>query len=157
MAAFGPERDIRALLSAVVAEPLFFDLGSQLVKQPVEWAVGLMRAVRVRPAELPDKEWAGVRGALERLGQVPFQPPSVGGWPAGAAWLTTGAALARLSLAQVVARNVEEPPRTADEVGAVLGVDRWSPRTRSTLDRVRRDPARLLALAAVSPEYVVSR
>ena len=35
----------------------------------------------------------GLRG----MGQVPFRPPSVGGWPAGGAWLTTAAAAARLS------------------------------------------------------------
>ncbi|MCF7547846.1 DUF1800 family protein [Pseudonocardia sp. WMMC193] len=157
VAAFGAGRDVRALLGAVVAEPLFADPGSQLVKQPVEWAVGLMRAVGVRPAELADKDWAGVQDALGRLGQVPFQPPSVGGWPAGQAWLTTGAALARLSLAQVVARNVGEPPRTIEEAGAMLGVAAWSPRTRAALDHVRSDPRQLLAVAATSPEYVVSR
>ena len=38
----------------------------------------------------------GVLGGLRALGQVPFRPPSVGGWPSGAAWLTTSSVQARL-------------------------------------------------------------
>jgi uncharacterized protein (DUF1800 family) len=157
VAALGPDRDVRALLRAVVAEPLFVDPASQLVKQPVEWAVGLMRAVDVRPAGLPDKEWGSLRTLLAQLGQVPFQPPSVGGWPAGGAWLTTGAALARVNLARLVARNATDPPATAGDAADTLGVGTWSARTAAALDRVRSDRRQLLAVAACSPEYVVSR
>ena len=38
-------------------------------------------------------------GGLDGLGQVPLRPPSVGGWPAGAAWLTTSSLQVRLRLA----------------------------------------------------------
>jgi uncharacterized protein (DUF1800 family) len=44
-AAYGPTRSIHALLTALVAEPSFLDSAQTLVKQPVEWLVGLLRWV----------------------------------------------------------------------------------------------------------------
>jgi uncharacterized protein (DUF1800 family) len=124
----------------------------------VLWFVGLCRATGLKPGALPDKDMASIRYYLSLLGQVPFQPPSVGGWPAGRAWLTTGSALARLQLAQFIAARVSlSGIKTAGAVGELLGVDAFSARTKNALAKVGRDPKALLALAACSPEYVVSR
>ena len=164
VAAYGPDRDIRALMQAVANEPAFLDAKNVLVKQPVEWVVGLMRALAVRPSALPQKDADGLRGALRTLGQVPFEPPSVGGWPAGPLWLTTGAALGRLSLAQLVARNADlsavadaAPASRIEAARDLLGIDRWSQRTAAALSGVKGDPKALVTIGACSPEYVVSR
>ncbi|MEL7156073.1 MAG: DUF1800 family protein, partial [Actinomycetota bacterium] len=42
----------------------------------------------------PDNLWP-----LEGLGQMPYLPPNVGGWPTGDRWLGPGSSLARLAFA----------------------------------------------------------
>lgn len=153
--AYGPERNVRSLLTAMVGEPAFRDSESALVKQPVEWAIGLMRALRIQPGKLPEKEQTKLLAGLRGMGQLPFRPPSVGGWPSGASWLTTSAGLTRLQLAQHLAKQAELPALSVDGVAALLGVDGWSARTKAALAGVK-DPAQLTAVAACAPEYVVS-
>jgi uncharacterized protein (DUF1800 family) len=161
-AAYGEDRDVLALLRAVVAEPSFLDSTQTTVKQPVEWLVGLMRALGVRRPEGKAAAKTLLTG-LGGMGQVPFEPPSVGGWPADVAWLTTSADLARLHLARAVAgwadlssvRAVSAAARP-DAVGALFGVGPWTPRTRSALAKVADNPAQVVAVAACAPEYVVS-
>lgn len=161
LAAYGPKRDIRATLRAIAAEPAFRDESSALVKQPVEWLVGLMRALGVRPSALDEKVQKKLYKGLMGLGQVPFRPPSVGGWPSGASWLTTAAGLTRLKLAEVIAEQakLDSLADNKDRVaaaGELLAVDAWSDRTRAALTKVAADPAKVAALAACAPEYVVS-
>lgn len=161
LAAYGPRRDIRATLRAIAQEPAFRDEATTLVKQPVEWLVGLLRVLGVRPSDLDEKVQGKVYKGLIGLGQVPFRPPSVGGWPSGASWLTTAAGLTRLKLAQLVVEqaSLDELAQTKDRVeGAreLLAVDAWSERTRAALAKVAADPTKVAALAACAPEYVVS-
>jgi uncharacterized protein (DUF1800 family) len=162
LTAYGPNRDIKATLRAMAGEPAFRDEATALVKQPVEWLVGLMRALGVRPSALDEKVQGKVYKGLIGLGQVPFRPPSVGGWPSGASWLTTAAGLTRLKVAQAVVEQADLDPlaQSKDKVeGAreLLAVDAWSDRTRAALQKVAGDPAKVAALAACAPEYVVSR
>jgi uncharacterized protein (DUF1800 family) len=163
VAAYGPAGDITALLRAVLSEDAFRDREAGLVKQPVEWLAGLMRALGVRPAALDPKEKRALAVGLRGMGQVPFLPPSVGGWPAGAAWLTTSAALARLHAAKLVAGKADLKELTAASrlnriaaAGQLLGVDTWTTRTRNALAAAAGDPVALVVAAAGSPEYVVS-
>lgn len=161
VAAYGSRRDVRALLRAITAEPAFRDSATSLVKQPVEWLAGLLRALGVRPGSLDEKTRTQLLAGLRGLGQVPFQPPSVGGWAAGGAWLTTSAGLARLHLAQLVAGHadlgaVAKSPDKASAIGELLGVDAWSDRTKAALAGVAGDVRQLSTVAACAPEYVVS-
>ncbi|TCM51455.1 DUF1800 family protein [Kribbella sp. VKM Ac-2568] len=160
VAAYGSKRDIGAVLKAMVAEAAFRDSASALVKQPVEWAVGLMRALGIQPAKLDDKTRVMLLAALRGMGQLPLRPPSVGGWPSGASWLTTSAGVTRLRLAQLLARKAElgqlqKSSARVDGVRVLLGVDAWSSRTKDALAGLT-DPAQLTAVAACAPEYVVS-
>jgi uncharacterized protein (DUF1800 family) len=154
-------RDIRSVLRAIAAEPAFLDSATSLVKQPVEWLVGLMRALGVRPGELDDDTRSAVAAGLRGMGQVPFEPPSVGGWASGGAWLTTSAGVSRLHLAQLVAEHADLDALAGAKdrpaaIGDLLGVDGWSDRTRAALDGVAGDPVHLSTVAACAPEYVVS-
>lgn len=156
--AYGERRDIRAVLRAAATTPAFHDPAASVVKQPVEWLVGLARALGVRLSTLDDKTRAMVHAGLVGLGQVPFRPPSVGGWPAGAAYLTTAAGLTRLKVARIVVAQADLPPSTepVEAMRELLAVDAFSDRTRAALDRVAADPAQVAAVAACAPEYVVS-
>jgi uncharacterized protein (DUF1800 family) len=157
--AYGPATDITALLAALVASPEFRDPRSTLVKQPVEWAGGLMRALGVRFGAFRDDEVRNVVAQLEILGQLPFRPPNVGGWPAGPAWLTPASNLRRMSLALAVVAHADlraaPVAGRASWVAELLGVDAWTRRTLRALDLVD-DPGDLVAVAACAPEYVVS-
>jgi uncharacterized protein (DUF1800 family) len=127
-----------------------------LVKTPIEYVVGSLRALRLEPQ---------VRhvNLLRRLGQVPFAPPSVGGWPANAAWLTTAssqiryqfarAAAAEADLSEIAASARSERPAA---VARLLGVERWSDTTTRALAGVAGDPRALVTIALVAPEHVLN-
>ena len=156
-----------AMLEAIAAEDAFRDAARSLVKQPVEWLVGLLRAVGVRPSAAPERVQKRVLACLQGMGQVPFRPPSVGGWPAGGSWLTTAAARARVEAARAVVSAADFGDQTrfprgvpsrsrADQVQRLLGVDRFTARTRAAIDQVADRLPAAVAVAACAPEYVVS-
>ncbi|MDQ6874657.1 MAG: DUF1800 domain-containing protein [Actinomycetota bacterium] len=158
LAAYGPGRDVRALLQAMLLDPAFRSPAARhaLVKQPIEYVVGVLRALRLAPAPQ-------ARGALRGLGQMPFAPPSVGGWPAGAAWLTSSAAQARVQFAEWAVSKADlstvdkQPPAARiDAVARLLSVGPWTPRTRTALAAASTDSKRLVTLALSSPEYIVN-
>lgn len=158
LAAYGPGRDVRALVRAMLLDPVFRSAAARhaLVKQPIEYVVGALRALHVHPAP-------PVSVTLLRLGQQPFQPPSVGGWPTGAAWLSSSAAQARVEFAEWVARQADlsvlahlAPAARIDAVARLLSVDAWTPRTRTALAAASPDVEQLVTLALVAPEYVVN-
>ncbi|GIF50831.1 uncharacterized protein (DUF1800 family) [Asanoa ferruginea] len=161
----GAGRDVDDLLRALFTDPGFDDTRGQLVKQPVEWAVGAMRQLGIRPARLTDQQRKQLVSGLNGLDQVPLRPPSVGGWPAGAAWLTTSSLQARLRLAELFAGGAAAPVldrlRAAptagrpDALARLLVVDGWTDRTRKVLADAAGKPERLIQLGLVSPEYTI--
>jgi uncharacterized protein (DUF1800 family) len=173
VAAYGSGRDLGALVRAIATSAPFHDSATTLVKQPVEWAIGLMRAVGTRPSTVTGapraRRAATARAAdpvhqhLQALGQVPFLPPSVGGWPGGPAWLTPSAQLDRLALAQAVVAAATIPAGPAgpnaqiDWARQTLGIDAFGPRSTDALrDVAGGDPRTVLTVAALTPEYVIS-
>ena len=79
---------------------------------------------------------------------MPLRPPSVGGWPAGAAWLTTSSLQVRLRLAAAAGRGgrgrscdrlgTRRRRRKLDALARLLVVDAWTDRTQAALDPGRR-------------------
>jgi uncharacterized protein (DUF1800 family) len=166
-AAYRPGRDVTALLGAMFRDEAFPATRSQLVKQPVEWLVGALRQLRIDPSSMAaDKRKQLVLAGLDGLGQVPLQPPSVGGWPADAAWLTTSSLQVRLrlgvGLAAAAAQSVLDPLATGtpegklDALARLLVVDAWTDRTRAALTPAAGNPRNLLAVGLASPEYTVT-
>jgi len=102
---------------------------------------------------------------LDQLGQVPFQPPNVAGWPGSARWVSAGATFAKVQLAvdnsgDTVATDTDDP--VGDLLGKAALYD-VSAQTRRALDQAagaidsRRDRATLLhALVVASPEFSIS-
>jgi uncharacterized protein (DUF1800 family) len=163
VAAYGESRDLTAMFRALLTEPAFTDPGSVLVKPPIEYAVGALRALNVRPANLDEKARTALLNGLNGMGQVPFQPPNVGGWPRGTAWLTTAAAQARVKLAAGLARVADisavaaaRPGDRPEAAAGLLGVGEWTPRTRAVLADAAAQPAEVVTLALIAPEYTVS-
>jgi uncharacterized protein (DUF1800 family) len=113
----------------------------------------------MRASALPAQALAA---GLTGMGQVPFTPPDVGGWPAGRPWLSTTAALARFALAEAMATAGDLSPVTdavpgsrVDATADLLGLD-WTDRTRTALAPLAGNPGRLVAAALASPENTVS-
>jgi uncharacterized protein (DUF1800 family) len=151
VAAYGAGRDVDAMLTAMFTDDAFAAAKGQLVKQPVEWAVGAIRQLGVPVEKVKDKVLSGVRA----MGQVPLRPPSVGGWPAGTAWLTTSSLQVRMRVAAQLAAAVPQPVKDVDELARILAVDKWTGRTRAALEAAKSHPQRLTTLALISPEYAV--
>jgi uncharacterized protein (DUF1800 family) len=130
-------------------------------KSPVEWFVSACRALRVTPSKFGqagDLDWL-----LSSMGQFPFNPPSVGGWPYDEAWLTAAAINYRMSLATNLVQSghleplTSVPPSKMVQAAADwLGVAQWSTRTERALNQAVSDPARLALLALNAPEYLVN-
>jgi uncharacterized protein (DUF1800 family) len=97
----GANYELRALLKAMFASQAFRDPASRgnLIKSPVELIVGTVRVLG-----LPVPEKTRLVRAMQAMGQVPFEPPNVKGWPGGEAWISTNTLLMRQ---QILRRIVE--------------------------------------------------
>jgi uncharacterized protein (DUF1800 family) len=161
VAAYGPHRDLRALTRAILTDSQFTGSRAAVVNTPAEWLVGVIRALRV-PVD-NSRRLKIIDATLRTLGQRPFFPPSVGGWPNGQVWLSTASAQARLRAATELAHagDLSGIEGTAagdrvDAVGYLIGVGSWSDRTVKALQPLVRQPAQLVAAAVNTPEYLTS-
>jgi uncharacterized protein (DUF1800 family) len=159
--AYGPERDLKSLTLAVLSDADFLRGRATIVNSPVDWYVGLLRTLRVS-LEDADVAW-DVAKKLRALGQLPFYPPNVGGWPRGQAWLSTGTASLRLQAAKMATdmgdlSAVTDAPtkERVESVGYLLGIGKWSESSAKTLSDYRRDPPALVVAAANTPEYLTT-
>lgn len=157
--AYGPGRDLRALLGALLEAPEFGAAAGTLVISPVEWLVGAVRALDVPVAT--DQALLPLLRVLRSLGQVPFYPPSVAGWPSGQAWLSTASVNTRLTAARSLAAAADLSAiaalRQGSRVEAVahrLGIPTLTDRTANVLADAATSPTRLVTLALNTPEYL---
>ena len=157
---FARDGDVKALLRAIFLHPAFVAPASRtgLVKQPIEYVAGTLRTLGLRAGAV-----GSLQQTLDGLGQQPFAPPSVGGWPPNGYWLTTSFALTRLRFASTVASKAKidglaavGPPERPAAVARLLSVDGWGASTSAALAKVADDPKALLTIALVAPEYVLA-
>lgn len=153
---FTADLDVRSLLRRMFLHPEFQSPATRtaLVRTPVDLVVGIARIAGFVPDER-------VLPLLAGLGQIPFLPPDVSGWPANEAWLSTGSALLRLRLAEFVSDRTTlvdrlggRPAVWPDELARLLGIDGWGP-TAEVL-RSAPDPRTALTVALVAPEHLVA-
>jgi uncharacterized protein (DUF1800 family) len=154
-------RDISAAVTAMAGDSAMRDEKYAMVKSPVEWFIAACRALELTPSAL--KTPAQMINHLEKLGQVPFSPPNVGGWPAGEAWLSSATAQYRIAFATWLVKQSDlrvlkslTPAQRMLQSADWLGVAEWSPRTKAALRDAQADPAQFALLALCSPEYIVS-
>jgi uncharacterized protein (DUF1800 family) len=159
--AYGPGRNLGALTRAILTDDEFVGSRAAIVNTPVEWLVGVIRTLRV-PVDTPAR-LKMADAALKSLGQRPFYPPDVGGWPHGRVWMSTASADVRMRAASQMARNgdlstVEDTGAgdRIDAVGYLIGVGAWSDRTVTALQPLVRTPVQLVAAAVNTPEYLTS-
>ena len=148
--------EIAPLVAAILRDPAFFDHRNNRARYPVEWFAA---ANAVLGTDGKDSD------VLEQLGQEPFSPPNVAGWPAGPRWQSASAALARAKYAWDAADD-SEVVSTSDPVGTILAKasiyepsDETVAALRQAVGAVegRRDRASVLhALVVTSPEFCVA-
>jgi uncharacterized protein (DUF1800 family) len=159
---FAADLNITKLLRSILLHPQFVSRDARvgLVKQPVEWVVGAMRQLAVRPSQF-DINRSRSGAVLQRLNQEPFFPPSVGGWPDNGYWISTSSALGRYQFALQMASLASVDWLGGDNntrltaLANRLGVDAW---TQASADAISQagDPHRQIAAALVTPEYVLN-
>jgi uncharacterized protein (DUF1800 family) len=156
------QREILPLVQALAASSAMSDPTHSQSKSPVEWFVSVCRALNILPSSLTHN--VNVIHFLTTLGQVPFDPPNVGGWPTDEAWLNISSMQARLAfskyiLAQADLSALNSLPTTDLRItylADLLGVAQWSARTKSVLRTALRDSRALLLIGINSPDYVVN-
>lgn len=126
-------------------------------RYPIEWLVGVLHAFDVDPND------DAMLWALSGLGQEPFSPPNVGGWPEGTTWLSASAMLTKSSVLFDLEPGAAFAFDEADPVPEALsrcGLYSVSASTRATLDEAYWAPfdaptvhRLLVQLALTSPEF----
>ena len=154
-------REISAAVNAMATDPVMRDEKFAMVKSPVEWFISACRALELTPSEL--KTPAQLINYLDKLGQVPFSPPNVGGWPAGEAWLSSATAQYRIAFATWLIKQSDlrvlselRPATRITKSADWLGIPEWSARTQTALRSAINDPTQFALLALCSPEFIVS-
>ena len=140
--------DMKALLNAIFTSPEFTAGQSYraLVKNPTELMVHVLKVLNApQLAELVVRSGQG-------MGQVLFDPPDVGGWPANQAWISSNSVVARVNfVTQALARlgPIVPPAKNA----AALHLDGvLRPQTSGMLAKAADDTRRWFFVLA-SPEF----
>jgi uncharacterized protein (DUF1800 family) len=91
--------DIKILLSAMFQHPLFYssDVVATQIKSPLQLVVDTARTLSVSGK---NNELYG--RMLLMMGQVPYYPPNVKGWPGGRTWIDTSRLVTRYTFAKVI-------------------------------------------------------
>jgi uncharacterized protein (DUF1800 family) len=159
VSAYGPGRDLKALTGAILTDPEFVNGAS--VNGPVEWLIGVVRTLGVS-IESNDMAYA-VNALLTGLGQRPFYPPDVSGWPRGRAWVSTASIATQTWAASELAKKADlstienaGADDRIDAVGYLIGIGGWTDRTAEVLKPFAKDPPLLFTAAVNSPEYLTS-
>lgn len=144
------------LVSTMLASNLFFSplaIGRK-IKSPVEYGVGLVRALEGRA------DTYALAADLNKLGQGMFYPPNVKGWDGGQEWINAATLVGRANLAWALVNGRDE--RYGDKVQvsklpALEGVDKPADIARRLADLLVSGPlpaealVRLTALASDGP------
>jgi uncharacterized protein (DUF1800 family) len=155
-------RDIQQGLTVLLNGKDLTNSKYSIVKSPVEWFVAVCKALELTPSKL--NSFAKLNGYLDKLSQIPFSPPNVGGWPTDEAWLSSASAQFRIVFADWLVKQADlsaleaiAPDKRVAYLADLLAVPEWTSRTAVALGDLQKVPARLLSLAICSPEYVVSQ
>ena len=136
--------EVRPVLDAILRHPTLY-LGPRMVKPPVVYTAGLLRALGRR---VEGDAWVWL---LEGAGQRLFYPPNVAGWD-DERWLDTATfrgrwaianeALGKFAVEQKKGQKLPEVPRTAESIVAnaiyLFGSPRIRPETEAMLVRFAR-------------------
>ncbi len=87
------DHSVREVVRATLLSDEFWSMRAyrSLVRSPVEFAVGAVRALGI------ETNWQTIEQSSAGMDQRLFEPPSVAGWPGGEAWLSSGTFFGRVN------------------------------------------------------------
>lgn len=151
--------EIRPLLEEMVLHDDFLDHVHSRARSGIEFIAAA--TATLGPDSLDPEPWS-----LWQLGQMPYYPPNVAGWPGDDRWLNASLALGRAGIvfeAELSDRLINRLEPTVDNVLSYCGLFDVSDETRSVMDAsLKKFPAydqgleMLLGLALNSPEYALA-
>ncbi|MEM7095920.1 MAG: DUF1800 domain-containing protein [Actinomycetota bacterium] len=152
--------EIRPLVAAILRGPDFLEARRSRARQPVEWLIAARSVAGFHEVLGEYGEWW-----LDVLGQIPFVPPNVAGWPLDDRWSSASQVISRTSVLfdwELPDTVVDELEPTVDAVLARCGIHTPSPSTLQALKQIEADVSEydgrldlLLATALVSPEFTL--
>lgn len=153
--------EVKALLRAMLTGDDFITSMNSRARQPMEWALGALQAVGYTSAAAAELQY----WQLANLGQSPFLPPNVAGWPLDDRWASTNQIVTRTSLMlewEVSESVINSVAPTVDAVLAHCGIYAPSDSTRDALDRIEQEFSEfdyrlelLFITALTSPEFTL--
>ena len=138
--------DMKTLMSDVFTSPEFMT-GSyrSMVRSPIEFMVATAKAL-----EAPTLS-RFILAQGPGMGQTLFDPPSVGGWPSNAGWISSNTMLARINFATAAVQQVKKIPSSNNAHAQFLD-STLSPQTLSILNLTKDDKQRWTAVLCC-PEF----
>lgn len=91
--------DISQGIRTILSSSLFYKSIGQKIKSPVELGIGLLRSLEA------STNFVQLSKRLDELGQRPFYPPNVKGWPGGRTWINSATLLGRINLVSEMLTN----------------------------------------------------
>jgi uncharacterized protein (DUF1800 family) len=152
--------EIAPVVNAILNDPLFFDATRRMNRPrvPFEWVTAAFGATG-------STDYVGSQAACSALGQTPYYPPNVAGWPSGMTWLSPSQAIGRADAGRF-APVLPAIQSAADPVAAALSQCSLYQVTSQTQNAMNTavasvstpsDKASLaLGLAIASPEFALS-
>ena len=146
--------DIAKTVGTILRSNVFYSSRAYraLPKSPIEFVIGLQRFMDVRALPKDTIYW------LQRMGQVPLEPPSVKGWDGGPAWINTATLLARFNYVNRVVKT--SPPPAAVAAAAMGTMTASAPATTAPpapMATATAAPPDLKTFAALTPDEIVRR
>ena len=110
------QRNMKEVVRHLFTMPQFYSpqaIGGR-VKSPIEYAITAVRefSAKVHVSDINDNLWG--------MGQSPFYPPNVGGWPSGTRWISSETVVARFSFAEWLLGQDSDPKKNHVNVGQLL-------------------------------------
>ena len=105
--------DIAKTVGTILRSNVFYSSRAYraLPKSPIEFTIGLQRFMGVKVVPKDTIYW------LQRMGQIPLEPPSVKGWDGGPTWINTATLLARFNYVNRIVKT--SPPARATSAPAM--------------------------------------
>ena len=177
--------DIREVLRTIFTSAEFYAAENRqnLIKSPLEYVVGSLRASQTKLGQAHD---LGLIGVVGTMAQIPFYPPNVKGWDGGLDWIADTTILSRLQFIGALTSeklptnipknsNIPKPSpstsswpvgSTLDETLELIGQTYLGAKPTGTLEKALRAFAKnrnspevakgLAYLVMVSPQYHIA-
>jgi uncharacterized protein (DUF1800 family) len=126
--------EVKPLLRAILTSQAFWSPQNRgaLIKSPMDLVVGTMRTFDIHPVDLRPAVFA-----VASLGQNPFSPPNVKGWPGGDAWINSSTLLGRKQWLDRVFRG-SDPTMMASASAAPSSDEAAEAKPKGRSERYRR-------------------